>query len=103
MLVALILLTKCLDVILYRFKTMGIVKNTSQGMLTFSVIEFCAAIFYILSQNFKLLNSSSSWPFSIDYDGKTNGAGNRRHLFQAENDKVTDRPSSPSEEVWYKG
>ena len=42
-----------------------------------------------------MLNSSSSWPFSIEYDGKTNGGGNSRHLFQAENDKVTDRPSSP--------
>ena len=50
-----------------------------------------------------MLNSSSSWPFSIDYDGKTNGGGNSGHLFQAENDNVTDRPSSPFEEVWYKG
>ena len=50
-LLVLILLIKCLDVILYRFKTMGIVKNTSQGMFTFCVIEFYASIFYILSQN----------------------------------------------------
>lgn len=65
---------------------MGIVKNTSQGMLTFCVIEFYAAIVYILSQN-EMLNSSTSWPFSIDYDGKKNGGGNSIHLFRAENDK----------------
>lgn len=46
-LVAITLLIKCLN----RFKTMGIVQNRSQGILTFSVIKFYAAILYILSQN----------------------------------------------------